>query len=139
MSSQSIVDPSKKGKIAIVINANILHPYSNHKELLMNKFLTTSIGRLRLLAFLEGVSLLLLVFIASPMKYFWENPILVKTIGPVHGGLFLMFVIYTIMIAIQQNWKHLETTWKVLLASFVPFGTFYVDWKILRRMESSGK
>lgn len=47
----------------------------------MKKTLTTSIGRLRLLAFLEGFSLLVLVFIAVPLKYFGSNPSLVKTLG----------------------------------------------------------
>jgi len=105
----------------------------------MNKFFTTTIGRLRLLAFLEGVSLFILVLIAVPVKYGLDNPFLVKLIGPIHGALFLVFVYYTVQVSIAQKWKFMETTWKVLLASFIPFGTFYIDARILRHLEADQK
>jgi integral membrane protein len=100
----------------------------------MMKFITTKIGRLRLTALLEGLSLLVLVLIAVPLKYGWDDPSLVKTMGPVHGFLFLFFVINTISVGIEYHWKFRETTWKVLLACFIPFGTFYVDYTILSKM-----
>lgn len=101
----------------------------------MNKFLTTNIGRFRLLAFLEGMSLIALVFIGMPMKYMYSNPALVKSIGPLHGLLFLFYVAYTFNIAAEHQWKFTQTTWKVLLASFIPFGTFYIDHTILKKIE----
>lgn len=93
----------------------------------------TTIGRLRILGFLEGISLLLLVLIAVPMKYFAANPSLVKAIGPLHGALFLLYIFNTLSVAVSQKWKFSETTWKVLLACIVPFGTFYIDPKILKK------
>jgi len=90
--------------------------------------------RLRLLAFLEGTSLISLVFLAVPLKYFAGNPALVKVIGPIHGALFLFFVFQTTMVAIEQRWSFQSRTWKVLVACLVPFGTFYIDWKILRKI-----
>lgn len=101
---------------------------------IMKHFITTPIGRLRLLAFLEGSSLLVLVLIAVPVKYLMNNPALVKAIGPVHGGLFLFFVFQTITVAIERNWKFQTITWKVLLACLVPFGTFYIDKVILSKL-----
>lgn len=95
----------------------------------------TAIGRLRLLGFLEGISLLVLMGIAVPYKYIYGNPALVKAIGPIHGVLFLLFVFNTISVGIQYKWKFSTTTWKVLLACIIPFGTFYVDRSILSRME----
>ena len=100
----------------------------------MKKMLTTSIGRLRLLALLEGFSLLILVFIAVPLKYFGSNPSLVKTLGPIHGILFLLFVMNTLRIGVEQHWTFRTTTGKVLLACVIPFGTFYIDRKILRHI-----
>ena len=100
----------------------------------MTRFFTTSIGRLRLLAFLEGTSLLALVFIGVPVKHIIGDPALVKAIGPVHGALFLFFVFQTITVAIEQRWQFRVTTWKVLLACLVPFGTFYIDRVILRKL-----
>jgi integral membrane protein len=60
----------------------------------MLKSLTTSIGRFRLIALTEGVSFLILLFIAMPMKYLWHNPSAVRTVGSIHGALFVLYVLY---------------------------------------------
>jgi len=99
------------------------------------ELLKTKIGQLRIVAFLEGISLLVLVFIGMPLKYWLSNPTMVKTMGPIHGVLFLLFVVSTIGVAVNQNWSFKTTTWKVLLSSFIPFGTFYIDKKILREIK----
>ncbi len=54
--------------------------------------------------------------------------------GPAHGLLFLLFVISTLSVGVEYRWKFRTTTWKVLLACIVPFGTFYIDKKILAPM-----
>ncbi len=97
----------------------------------MKNLLKTKIGRLRIIGFLEGISLLVLVFIAVPMKYYFDNPNLTKSLGPIHGAIFLLFVINALSIGVEQNWKFRTTTWKIILACFIPFGTFYIDKKIL--------
>ncbi|HKC67890.1 MAG TPA: DUF3817 domain-containing protein [Bacteroidia bacterium] len=99
--------------------------------------LKTKIGQLRIVAFLEGISLLLLVFVGMPFKYWLNSPALVKTVGPIHGILFLLYVVNTLGVAANQNWSFKTTTWKVLLASFIPFGTFYIDKTILREAKAS--
>lgn len=96
--------------------------------------LKTKAGHLRILAILEGISLLILVFVAVPLKYGLGNPGPVKLMGPVHGTLFLLFLFNTLSVGIEQQWKFKETTWKVILACFIPFGTFYIDRKILSRL-----
>jgi integral membrane protein len=101
----------------------------------MKQYFTTSVGRLRLVGFLEGVSLLVLVFVAVPLKYIWHDPEWVKTIGPIHGTLFLLFVFNALRVGVEQNWSFKETTWKVLLACVIPFGTFYIDSKILSKIQ----
>ncbi|MBZ4192050.1 DUF3817 domain-containing protein [Niabella beijingensis] len=101
----------------------------------MKQYFTTTIGRLRLFAFLEGISLLVLVFIAVPLKYVLDNAYWVKNIGPIHGALFLLFIFNALRVGIEQKWKFKETTWKVLVACFIPFGTFYIDYKILRNIK----
>jgi integral membrane protein len=94
----------------------------------------TKIGRLRIVAILEGISLLILVFIAVPMKYGFDNPAFVKLMGSIHGSLFLLFLFNTLSVGVEQNWKFKEITWKVLLACIIPFGTFYIDRKILSKI-----
>jgi integral membrane protein len=101
----------------------------------MIQLLKTNTGRLRIIGFLEGISLLVLIFIAVPLKYYAHQPQLVKMLGPVHGALFLLFVINTISVGVEQQWSFKTTTWKVLLACMVPFGTFYIDKKILSKMQ----
>jgi integral membrane protein len=94
----------------------------------------TKVGRLRIIGFLEGISLLVLVFVAVPMKYYWHNPSFTKTLGPIHGALFLLFIFNTLSVGVEQHWKFKTTTWKVILACFIPFGTFYIDNKILSKL-----
>jgi integral membrane protein len=101
----------------------------------MTQLVKTKIGWLRILGFLEGTTLIILIFVAVPMKWIWNNPSLVKSLGPVHGTIFLLFVALLFAVAKQQNWHFKTTTWKLLLACFIPFGTFYVDSKILSKIE----
>jgi len=98
----------------------------------MNYFINSSIGRLRLLAILEGLSLLVLVFVSAPLKYILGITQLSSILGPIHGVLFLLFVFNTISVGTEYGWKFKQTTWKVLLACVIPFGTFYIDHKILK-------
>lgn len=102
----------------------------------MIKLFKTNIGRLRILGFLEGISLLVLVCIAVPLKYGANNPSLTKIIGPIHGALFLLFIFNALGVGVEQKWKFSTTTWKVLLACMVPFGTFYIDKKILSSIKT---
>lgn len=86
----------------------------------------------RSISFLEGLSLLLLLFIAMPLKYIWGNPEYVRVIGMAHGLLFVAYVILAIMHKFELNWK-IKTLGIVLIASIIPFGTFYVDKKYLKK------
>jgi integral membrane protein len=98
--------------------------------------LKTKVGRLRIVGLLEGLSLLFLVFVAVPMKYYWGNPAGSEIVGPIHGVLFLLFVFNTLSVGVEQQWKFRATTWKVLLACVIPFGTFYIDKKILSKIDA---
>jgi integral membrane protein len=100
----------------------------------MIQLLKTKVGRLRLLGYLEGISLLVLVLVAVPMKYVWDNPLGTKLIGLIHGALFLLFVFNALSVGVEYQWKFKTTTWKVLLACIIPFGTFYIDNTILKKL-----
>ncbi|WP_130735848.1 DUF3817 domain-containing protein [Flavobacterium sp. J27] len=102
----------------------------------MKHLLQTKVGRLRLIGSLEGISLLLLLFWATPMKYFFKDDSVTKVLGPIHGALFLLFIFNTLSVGVEQNWKFKATTWRVLLACLIPFGTFYIDTKILSKINS---
>ena len=87
----------------------------------------------RLISFLEGISYLLLLFIAVPIKYFQGDATYVKMLGMPHGILFMGYIILVILIQKQMKWN-LKTMGVVALASVIPFGTFYVDKKYLRSL-----
>ncbi len=80
----------------------------------------------KLTSFLEGVSYLLLLFVGVPMKYFWDNPVLVKSLGMPHGILFMAYIVVALLIRAKMKWDF-KTTLIVVLASVIPFGTFYVN------------
>ena len=87
----------------------------------------------RLISFLEGVSYLLLLFIAVPIKYFHGDESYVKMLGMPHGILFIGYILLAILIQKQMKWN-LKTMGIVTLASVIPFGTFYVDKKYLQSL-----
>lgn len=101
---------------------------------MMKKYISTSIGFLRLIAFLEGVSFLALLFIAMPIKYVLGNDTWVKIVGQAHGLLFVLLIVITFFVGYEKQWKLNGITLKVLVSSLIPFGTFYVDYKILSKV-----
>src|ERR1044072_9289281 len=100
--------------------------------------LKTKLARLRALSLIEGCSLMVLVFIAVPLKYLLVMPMMVKIFGPIHGGLFLLFVFMTIAAAVENGWKF-KTTAALLISSIVPFGCFYAESKIFRNLAATDK
>ena len=87
---------------------------------------------LRVISYLEGISYILLLFIAVPIKYYANDPSLVKLLGMPHGLLFVAFVILSFVNSKKYNWSFIKTI-VVLISSIVPFGTFYVDYKYFKR------
>ncbi len=88
----------------------------------------------RIVALLEGVSYLLLLFIATPVKYLLHEPKYVKLLGMPHGLLFIGYIILAFMLKSETNWTKSQL-YSVLLASIIPLGTFYVDRKYLKTIK----
>lgn len=87
----------------------------------------------RIISLAEGISLLVLFFIAMPLKYFMGMPEVVKVVGWMHGILFMVYVGLLIIVQVTQRWSFIFFV-GAFLASLVPFGTFILD-KHLRRKE----
>ena len=87
----------------------------------------------RYISVLEGVSLLVLLGIAMPLRYMLDLPMMVKIVGMFHGVLFVAYVLFALLFTKRAKWSFLELTWIVLL-SVIPFGTFYADAKYLKRL-----
>jgi integral membrane protein len=93
--------------------------------------LRTPIGRLRVIAFIEGVSYLLLLGVAMPLKYFAGIPAAVKTVGWVHGILFVLYLLSVAEVTVRRRWP-LALALGALAASLIPFGTFVLDARLRR-------
>lgn len=78
----------------------------------------------------EGISFLVLLGIAMPLKYLADMPMAVTVVGGLHGALFVAFIILAYFVKDQYK-KDFTWLMKASLASIIPFGTFYMDrqWK----------
>ena len=85
----------------------------------------------RIIAFLEGVSYILLMSVGLYFKYQLADPSYVKLLGMPHGLLFISYLILAFLIKDGEQWKNKDFG-IILLASILPFGTFYIDWKYLK-------
>jgi len=94
--------------------------------------LNTNIGRLRMLAYLEGISFLLLLGVGMPLKYIYEMPKPNLYIGMIHGILFLAYCAWVIIVKTEHKWSISKTFW-ALIAAFLPCGTFVADKKIFQK------
>ena len=98
--------------------------------------LHTSLGRLRAVAIVEGISFLLLLFVAMPMKYVWDIPQAVRITGMVHGLLFIAFSIALLVAGLDRRWGLGRMT-VVFLSSLIPFGTFLMDRNLKREQANA--
>ena len=87
---------------------------------------------MRTVGIIEGISYLILLFVAMPLKYFAGIPEAVRYIGMAHGVLFVLFV-FTIFIAIYQDGLSYGKGILAFVASLIPFGTFFLDKPIFNK------
>lgn len=74
----------------------------------------------------EGISFLILLFIAMPLKYIYDFPLAVRLVGGAHGVLFILFAF-----ALYKAYKDLPISFNktvvIFILSFLPFGTFFIN------------
>lgn len=91
----------------------------------------SSLKIFRIITFLEGISYILLLFIGVPLKYIGHNEIMVKILGMPHGVLFVLYIMLALYQKKNMKWN-IKDMFMILIASIIPFGTFYIDKKYLR-------
>ena len=92
--------------------------------------LKDTFSRFRLISFIEGISFLILIFIAMPLKYMAGIPLAVKIVGMTHGILFILFIIALFMAAKRYKWKVL--TFQLFVYSLIPFGFILIEKTIMK-------
>ena len=98
---------------------------------------TNRMKQLRIVAWLEGISYLVLLFVAMPMKYFAGDPGLVRSVGMVHGLLFVLFVLSAIQAKIEYGWSG-GRLMRVIGTSLIPFGMILFDRMVRAPEEAHG-
>ncbi len=93
--------------------------------------MSSPLTRYRLMAYVVGVVLLILVFVAVPLKYAADAPGLVAVVGPVHGFLYIVYLATALDLAVRRRWP-VPRTLVVLLAGTVPFLSFVVERRVTR-------
>lgn len=90
------------------------------------------LGRLRIVAFLEGFSFLALGF-TMVLKYYYDSPKPNYVVGMAHGVLFIIYVFLVLQVAFLYKWNFLKIM-LAFVASLIPFGTFYADKKFFSQI-----
>ena len=99
---------------------------------MVNQLLKTALGRLRIIAFLEGCSYLLLGF-TMILKYKFAIPQPNYVVGLAHGILFVLYIVLLIQVSFLHRWNIFKM-FMAFIASLIPFGTFYADKVLFRRV-----
>ena len=87
-------------------------------------------SRFRIISIIEGLSYLILVFIAMPLKYMFNYPIAVKIVGMSHGVLFILFFVALVMAMNRYKWKFLG--FQLFVYSLLPFGFILIEKIIMK-------
>ena len=91
--------------------------------------------RYRVMAYTVGVGLILLVFVGMPLKYLAGDTTVVGIVGPLHGFLYIVYLIAAADLFRRVRWPVAQLIW-VVAAGLVPFVAFVVERRVTRRIES---
>ncbi|MDQ0859075.1 DUF3817 domain-containing protein [Bacillus sp. V2I10] len=88
--------------------------------------LQTPIGRFRLMGFIEGASLLILLFIAMPLKHMAGIPMAVTIVGSLHGFFFITYLLIIAYTTYKIRWSF-AWVFSAVAVAFIPFGNMILD------------
>jgi len=87
------------------------------------------LNNFRIISLIEGLSFLVLLFVAMPLKYQWGYPEAVSMVGMTHGVLFIAYVILAGVVGQRQGWSD-KFMFVVVLAGMLPFGCFMLEQRL---------
>lgn len=88
--------------------------------------MSAALTRFRVVAYVVGVVLIVFILVAMPLKYFADAPGLVAVIAPVHGFLYMVYLVVTFDLSMRAKWP-LSRTVLLLLAGTVPVLSFVAE------------
>jgi integral membrane protein len=83
------------------------------------------------MAYVVGVALIVLVVVGMPLKYLADQPQVVATVGPLHGFLYIVYLVAAFDVGRRGNWP-LTRLGLVMLAGTIPFLSFYAERQVTR-------
>lgn len=95
--------------------------------------IATALRAYRISAWITGIGLIVLVFVAMPLKYFFDTPGPVAVVGVTHGFLYMIYIVATLLLAERVRAKPLEAL-VVLVAGTVPIASFVAERAVTRRL-----
>jgi integral membrane protein len=95
--------------------------------------IATALRNYRVAAWVTGTGLLVLVFIAMPLKYFFGEPRPVALAGMLHGFLYMAYIVCTLILAERCRWRPLDAL-VILLAGTIPIASFVAERQVTRRV-----
>jgi integral membrane protein len=95
-----------------------------------------AVTRYRIIAWIVGLCLLALVVVGMPMKYLGDDDTVVAMVGPVHGFLFMVYLVATFDLSRRYHWSFSRMLF-VMIAGTIPFLSFWAERKVTREWVSS--
>ena len=87
----------------------------------------------RVAAWVTGIGLVILVFVAMPLKYFFGQPLLVAIVGMAHGFLYMAYIVITLLLAERCRWRPLDAL-VILVAGTIPLASFFAERRVTARV-----
>ena len=96
--------------------------------------IATALRNYRVAAWVTGIGLLVLVFVAMPLKYFFGEPRPVALVGMMHGFLYMAYIVCTLILAERCRWRPVDAL-VILLAGTIPIASFVAERHVTRRVK----
>lgn len=87
----------------------------------------------RIAAWVTGIGLVILVFVAMPLKYFFGQPLLVAIVGMAHGFLYMAYIVITLLLAERCRWRPVDAL-VILVAGTIPLASFFAERRVTARV-----
>jgi integral membrane protein len=94
---------------------------------------TAALKRFRIIAWVVGVMLLVLVFVAVPLHHFANKPGLSSVVGPLHGFLFVIYLLAALDLAVRLRWKPVRAV-LIMISGTIPFMSFVAERSVSKQV-----
>jgi len=95
----------------------------------------SALTRWRVMAYVVGVMLLVLLLVAMPLKYLGDSESLIGIVGPTHGFLYAVYLLATLSLSTKSLWSFRRTV-LVMLGGTVPFLSFWLERRVTASVQA---